>query len=105
MAQKLRKGDTVQARAGKDRGKQGKVQRVSLKEGRALVEGVNLVKRHQKAQPGVRQGGIVSMEALIPLSRLEVVCPRCNQPVRVGFRFLEDGKKVRICRKCKETID
>lgn len=105
MAQKIRKGDTVQVITGKDRGKRGKVLRVMPKKGRAVVEGVNLVKRHVGRRRGVTQTGIITQEAPIHLSNLMLVCPSCGRAVRVGFRFLEDGRKVRVCKKCGENID
>ena len=105
MAQHIRQGDTVLVFGGKDRGKQGRVQRVIPKENRLVVEGANLVTRHMRARPDVRQAGIVSMEAPLNASKVRLVCPRCNRPTRVGFVFLEDGKKVRLCKKCRETID
>ncbi|MBI4337272.1 MAG: 50S ribosomal protein L24 [Chloroflexi bacterium] len=104
MAQKIRKGDTVVVVKGKDRGKSGAVQRILTKESRALVEGVNVVKRHQKARPGVRQAGVLTLEAPISVANVKLLCPHCHKAVRVGFKFLEDGKKVRVCHKCQETI-
>jgi len=105
MAQKIRKGDTVQVITGKDRGKRGKVLRVLPKRERAVVEGVNLIKRHMRRRPGVSQTGIITREAPIHLSNLMLVCPSCRRAVRVGFRFLETGRKVRVCKKCGENID
>ncbi|MCS7207735.1 MAG: 50S ribosomal protein L24 [Dehalococcoidia bacterium] len=105
MALKIRKGDTVMVMVGKDRGKKGRVQRVFPKEQRILVEGVNILKRHLRRRPGVRQAGIVALEAPIHWSKVRLVCPHCQKPVRVGFRTLEDGRKVRVCKKCSETIE
>ena len=105
MSQRVHKGDTVQVLSGKDRGKKGKVQSVLGKEGRLVIEGVNLAKRHIKARPGVRQAGVVSLEAPLHISKVMVVCPRCNRPARIGVQLLQDGRKVRICRKCKEAIE
>lgn len=105
MAQKVRKDDTVQVFRGKDRGKQGKVQRILSSEGRVVVEGVNILKRHVKRRPGLRQAGIISLEVPIRLSHVRVVCPRCNRPARMGFQVLEDRRKVRVCKKCKEAIE
>ena len=103
MKFKIRKNDRVQVITGKDRGKVGKVIRVIPKKRRAIVEGVNLVKKHQKPTPG-SQGGIVEKEASIHISNLMLICPKCTDPVRVGFKILEDGSKVRICKKCGEVI-
>jgi len=105
MAPKIRKGDLVQITAGRDRGKQGRVQRVIPKESRLVVEGANTVTRHMRPRPEVRQAGIVTMEAPLHSSDVSLVCPQCNRPVRVGFTFLEDGKKVRVCKKCHGTIE
>lgn len=102
---KLRTGDTVRVLTGKDRGKQGRVQRLISKHHRVLVEGVNMVKKHRGRTSQARQAGIVTLEAPIHESNVALLCPRCGKPARVGYRFLEDGKKVRECRKCHETID
>ncbi|MBI2917212.1 MAG: 50S ribosomal protein L24 [Chloroflexi bacterium] len=105
MASKLRTGDTVLVIAGKDRGQKGKVRRVIPEERRAVVEGLNMVKRHLRGRPGVRQAGIIEREAPISLSNLMLLCPRCNKPARVGAQFLEDGRKVRRCRACGEVVE
>lgn len=102
---KIRKNDTVLVMAGKDRGKRGKVHRVFLETNKALVEGVNMIKRHMRPRPTVRQTGIVEREAPVDASNLMLVCPKCNQPCRVGVRLLDEGNKVRLCRRCGETID
>ncbi|MBM3946394.1 MAG: 50S ribosomal protein L24 [SAR202 cluster bacterium] len=102
---KLRTGDTVRVLTGKDRGKQGRIQRLITKHDRVLVEGVNMVKRHRGRTTQARQGGIVTLEAPVSISKVALVCPRCGKAARVGFRFLEDGRKVRSCQKCHETID
>ncbi len=101
----IRKGDTVAVLAGKDKGKQGKVSEVLPDAGRVKIEGVNMVKRNQKGRPGVRQGGIIQREASIDISNVALVCAKCGKPTRVGHRILDDGKKVRTCLKCKETVD
>ncbi len=100
---KIRKNDRVQVITGKDRGKVGKVLRVIPRTSRAIVEGVNIVKKHQKPTPG-SQGGIIEKEATIHISNLMLICPKCTDPVRVGYKILEDGSKVRICKKCGEVI-
>ncbi len=105
MAAKIKKRDTVIVTAGKDRGKRGEVERIMPKQGRLLIQGVNLVKRNQKAQPGVRQGGIIERPNPMDISNVKLVCPHCNEPVRVGFTRLEDGRKVRQCKSCNESID
>ena len=102
---KIRKNDTVLMISGKDRGKKGKV-RFAHPDDRALVvEGINIVKKHTKAVRDVRQAGIIEREAQINISNLMLICKRCNKPVRIGFKTLEDGRKVRICRVCKEVIE
>jgi large subunit ribosomal protein L24 len=104
-AMKIRKNDTVLVIVGKDRGKKGKVRFAYPKEEKVLVEGVNFIKRHTKAVRQIRQAGIVEREAPIHVSNVMLLCSRCNHPTRVGFLFLEDGRKVRICRSCGEVID
>ncbi|MBI4497422.1 MAG: 50S ribosomal protein L24 [Chloroflexi bacterium] len=102
---KIRRNDTVFVLTGKDRGKRGKVQQVLPKEQRVLVEGINVVKRHVKPRPPVVQGGIVSQERPIHISNVALLCPHCGKPTRAGFRFLEDGTKVRFCKQCSQVID
>jgi large subunit ribosomal protein L24 len=102
---KIRKNDTVLVITGKDKGKKGKVRFAYPKEARVLVEGVNFIKRHTRARGQARQAGIIEREAPIQVSNVMLLCSRCNHPVRVGFRVLEDGRKVRICRSCHEVID
>jgi large subunit ribosomal protein L24 len=104
-AVKIRKNDTVLVIAGKDRGKKGKVRFAYPKEEKVLVDGINFIKRHTKAVRQIRQAGIVEREAPIHVSNVMLLCSRCNHPARVGFHFLEDGRKVRICRSCGEVID
>ena len=102
---KVRKNDTVLVIAGKDKGKKGKVSRSLPKENRVVVEGVNMVKRHMRPRGRARQAGIIEREAAIHVSNVMFLCTKCDRPVRIGFRFLEDGSKVRICRRCKEVIE
>ena len=101
---KIRKNDTVLVIRGKDRGKKGKVRFVYPVEERVLVDGVNMIKRHSKARGKVRQAGIIELEAPVHISKVMLVCNKCTQPTRVGFRFLE-GEKVRVCSSCHEVID
>jgi large subunit ribosomal protein L24 len=105
MAAKIKKGDRVQVLAGRDKGKRGEVIRVIPAEERAFVQGVNMVKRHQKQTRVGEQGGIVSKEAPIHLSNLALLDPKTDKPARVGFRILEDGKKVRVSRGSGEVLD
>jgi len=101
---KIRKGDTVLVKIGKDQGKRGRVENVHPKDGRLVVEGVNMITRHVKPSAGVRQGGRIQQEAPIHISNVLLICNSCNEPTRIGYHRLEDGSKVRLCRKCKETI-
>jgi LSU ribosomal protein L24P len=102
---KIRKDDTVILIAGKDRGKKGKVRRVLPKENRVVVEGANMIKRHSRARRAARQAGIIELEAPIHASNVMLLCDKCGKPTRIGFRFLDDNKKVRICCSCGEVID
>ncbi|MBI2830179.1 MAG: 50S ribosomal protein L24 [Chloroflexi bacterium] len=102
---KIRKNDTVLVIAGKDRGKKGNVHFVYPKDNRVLVDGVNMIKRHTKARKDVRQAGIIEREAPIQISNVMLICNKCNQPARVGFQTLEDGRSVRVCRSCHEVLD
>ena len=102
---KIRKNDTVLVIAGKDKGKKGKVRFAYPKKERVLVEGINFIKKHSRARRQARQAGIIDLEAPIHVSNVMLFCEKCNQPTRIGFTFLEDGRKVRICRACKEVID
>ncbi len=102
---KIRKDDTVVIIAGKDSGKKGKVRRALLNEDRVIVEGLNMIKRHSRARGAARQAGIIELEAPIHVSNVMLVCGKCGKPTRVSFRFLDDGKKVRICNSCREVID
>jgi large subunit ribosomal protein L24 len=107
MAPKIhvKKGDTVVVIAGKDAGKKGKVLRVIPTKGRVIVEGVNVVKRHTKPSQKMPQGGIREQEAAIHSSNVMMFCGKCNRPVRIGRKFLEDGSKVRTCKLCGEVMD
>lgn len=101
----LKKGDQVRVIAGKDKGKTGKILNIVSKKDRALVEKINIIKRHTKPSQLTRQGGIIERESPIRLSNLMVVCEKCNAPVRIGKLILDDGSKVRVCRKCGEILD
>ncbi len=101
----IRRNDIVKVIAGRDRGKQGKVLKVFPKERTAIVEGINFYKKHTKANPGKNvKGGILEKEGVIGFSNLMVICSECGKVVRVGHRILDDGKKVRVCRKCGGMI-
>lgn len=102
---KTRKDDTVLVIAGKDKGKSGKIRLVYPDDKRILVEGINVKKKHSRAKGQARQAGIIELEAPIHVSNVMLLCNKCNRPTRVGSRFLEDGRKVRVCRSCNEVID
>jgi len=102
----IRKNDNVVVTSGKDRGKRGRVLRVLPDKNRLVVEGVNFIKRHTKPNPSQNvKGGVVEREAALHASNVQLVCPECGAPTRVGRRLLEDGRKVRICRKCEGVVD
>lgn len=101
----FKKDDKVKVTTGKDRGKIGKVLTVLHKKNRLLIEQVNIVKRHTRPSAQNKQGGIVEGEAPIQWSNVMLMCNKCLAPVRVKMKNLEDGKKVRVCRKCNEIID
>ena len=104
MAAKIKKGDKVVVLTGRDKGKSGEVLQVMPKDGRAVVRGVNLVKRHTK-QSQQSEGGIISKEATIDLSNLAVADPKDGKPTRVGFKVLDDGRKVRFAKRSGDLID
>ncbi|MBT9258972.1 MAG: 50S ribosomal protein L24 [Clostridiales bacterium] len=102
----VRQGDLVEVISGKDRGKRGKILRVIPKENRVVVEGVNIVKRHVKAQPPkIMQGGIQEGPAPLHRSNVMLVCPHCHRRTRIGAVILADGRKARKCVRCGEIID
>jgi len=103
---KIKKGDTVMIMTGDNKGVRGQVQRIDAKDNRVVVAGANVVKKHQKpvqAGRGKTQTGIIEFEAPISLANVMLVCPKCNEPTRVGFR-MEDGTRVRVCKNCGEDI-
>jgi large subunit ribosomal protein L24 len=104
MAAKIRKGDKVVVLTGRDRGRSGEVIEVRPSESRALVRGVNMVKRHQKQTPQ-REGGIISKEAPIHLSNIALADPKSGKPTRVGFKIMNDGRKVRVAKRSGVEID
>lgn len=102
---RIKRNDTVMVTAGKDKGKRGKVLKIIPKKDRAIVEKLNMIKRHMKPSQQNRQGGILEREAPIHISNLMLVCSKCTDPTRVGYRILEDNRKVRFCKKCNEVIE
>jgi large subunit ribosomal protein L24 len=101
----VKKDDQVMVMAGKEKGKSGKLLRVIAKKDGALIEKVNFVKRHSRPSGQNRQGGIIEKEAPVPLSNIMIICAKCTVPVKVGRKILDDGKRVRYCKKCGEHID
>ncbi len=101
----IKKNDFVRVIAGKDRGKQGKVLSVFPQEERLMVERVSMIKRHTRPTQQRQQGGIIQREGKLHISNVMLVCSRCARGVRIGHRILEDGKKVRVCRRCGEVFD
>jgi large subunit ribosomal protein L24 len=106
LATPIRRNDTVVVTTGKDRGKRGRVLKIVPDRNRLVVEGVNFIKRHTKPNPQRQiKGGVVEREASLHASNVQLVCPECGKPTRLGRRILEDGRKVRICRKCEGVVD
>jgi large subunit ribosomal protein L24 len=104
MAVKIKKGDHVVVLTGKDKGKHGEVLKVMPEENRAIVKGVAMIRRHQR-QTATQDGGIISKEAAIHMSNLAIEDPKDGKPTRVGFKFLKDGRKVRVAKRSGEVID
>jgi large subunit ribosomal protein L24 len=100
----IKKNDTVMVTTGRDKGKTGKVLRINQKKDRVIVEKVNVIKRHVRPSQKSK-GGIMERESPIAVSNVMVYCEKCSKPVRVGNKVLEDGKKVRFCKKCNEVLD
>ena len=106
LATPIRKNDNVLVTTGKDRGKQGRVLKVLPEKNRLIVEGVNFIKKHTKANPQKNiKGGIVEREGSLNASNVQIVCPECGEVTRIGHKILGDGRKVRICRKCEGVVD
>ena len=102
----IRKNDNVVVVAGKDRGKRGRVLQVVPDKNRGVVEGVNFIKKHTRPNPQANiKGGIVEREASLHASNVQIVCPECGAPTRIGRQLLGDGRKVRVCRKCDGAVD
>lgn len=102
--QRIQSGDQVEVTTGKDRGKRGQVMRVIKADRSVVVDGINIVKRHQRPMPPMQPGGIIEMPAPLAESNVMVVCPHCDQATRVGYRILDDGSKGRVCKQCEEII-
>jgi large subunit ribosomal protein L24 len=107
---KVKAGDMVEVISGNDRGFVGRVRVALPKENRVIVEGINIIRKHQRPMPtggrrGVTEGGIIELEAPIDVSNVMIVCPSCDQRTRVSYRFLENGDKVRVCKECGAPLD
>lgn len=100
----IKKDDNVGVIAGKDKGKKGKVVAVFPRSNKALVEGVNFVKKHMRKTQQDQKGGVIQKEMAMQISNLMLICKRCNKPVRFGFSSQKDGSKIRVCKVCKELI-
>lgn len=105
ISRNIKQDDFIKVISGRDRGKQGKVLQVYLKTSRLRVEGIHMMKRHTRATQQVQQGGIIEREGTIHISNVMILCTTCDRGVRVGHRELEDGKKVRVCRRCDDVLD
>lgn len=102
---KLKKGDNVRVTVGKDRGKTGKITQVFPGERKVVVDGVNKMFKHVKTRKKGEKGQKIEFFGPVAVAGVSLVCPKCGQPTRIGYQILENGKKVRICRKCKATIE
>jgi len=105
MGLSVKKEDTVLVITGKNKGKRGRVISVLPAKQKLIVEGVNVKKKHMKPNKQYQQGGIIEKESPVTLSNIMLVCPKCDAPTRIGNRELEDGRKLRVCKKCKEVMD
>ncbi|MBQ7504616.1 MAG: 50S ribosomal protein L24 [Ruminococcus sp.] len=101
----VKTGDTVVVLSGKDKGKKGTVLAVSPSERKVIVEKINMVSKHVKPKRMGEPGGIIKAEAAMYADKVQLVCPRCKKPTRIGHKILEDGSKIRICRKCGEAFE
>lgn len=105
MGLSIKKNDRVVVVSGKEKGKEGRVLTVLPKKSRLIIEKINIIKRHMKPSRKYAQGGIIEKEGSVHISNVMLICRRCHKPVRIGNKVLDDGRKVRVCRKCKEVID
>ena len=100
---KIKKGDTVLILSGKDRGRTGKIGKVFPKRKKIIIDGINIVKKHVRPRKQNQKGEVVEVPAPFDMSNAKLICPKCNKPVRVGYKVVDD-KKIRICKKCREEI-
>ncbi len=101
----IKKNDTVVVIAGVEKGKRGRVIDVDPRRDRIIVEGIKMIKKHMKPSSTYRQGGIIEKESSVHRSNLMLICPKCDKPTRIGHSILENNKKVRLCKKCREVTD
>ena len=102
---RIKKNDKIIVLVGKEKGKIGTVLKVDVEKGKLIVEKINMIKRHSKPNPQTGQGGIIEKEAPLRISNVMLVCDKCAEPARIGKSVLEDGSKVRVCKKCGESLD
>jgi large subunit ribosomal protein L24 len=102
---RIKKGDMAVVITGKNKGASGRVLSIMPEKNRVIVEGVNMIKKHQKPNKKFQQGGIIEKEGPLNLSNTMLVCPKCSKPTRIGVAVLAEGKKLRSCKKCKEVIE
>ncbi len=101
----IKKNDTVMLISGDEKGKSGRVLSILPSKDRILIESLNMIKRHMKPSKKYSQGGIIEREAPVHLSKVMLVCPKCSKPTRIGNTMLENGKKIRSCKKCREVVE
>ncbi|TAN43802.1 MAG: 50S ribosomal protein L24 [Nitrospirae bacterium] len=102
---RIKKNDTVVVLTGKNKGKSGRVLSVLPSKEKLIIEGINIVKKHMKPNKQYSQGGIIDKEAPVHISNAMLICPKCSKPTRIGNTLLDEGRKARTCKKCKEVID
>ena len=102
---RLHANDNVMVTKGRDRGKQGHITRVDSKHNKVVVEGINIVTKHQKPTGAFQQGGLIQKEMPIPAANVSLLCVHCSKPTRISYRYLADGNKARVCAKCEEVIE
>ena len=105
MKANIKKNDKIIVTVGREKGKTGRIVRVDSEKGQVFVEKINMIKRHSKPSRSNQSGGIVEKEAPLHLSKVVLVCPKCDKPTRVARKLLEDGKSVRVCKKCNEQME
>jgi large subunit ribosomal protein L24 len=105
MGLQIKKNDSIVVISGKEKGKRGRVLSVSPSKDSLLAEKINVIKKHMKPSRKYAQGGIIEKEAPVHISNVMLICPKCNKPTRIGSLLLQSGKKVRVCKKCREVMD